>query len=67
MQDLHTLASPCPAALSVQSRFLACGLSGSMPNAERGASTSQRATLAQKAWMRGPALLSVRGFPITLA
>jgi len=46
-------------ALSAQSWFLAHGHSGSMPSAEHGDSAPQRAPLAQKAWMRGLAQLSV--------
>jgi hypothetical protein len=52
---------------SIQSRFLAHGLSGSMPSAERSASTPQCAPLTQKAWMHGPAHLSARGCPLPLA
>ena len=67
MQALYkTLDCPCRWALSAQSWFLAHARSGSMPSAERGDSAPQRAPLAQKAWMRGPAQLSVRGFLITL-
>jgi hypothetical protein len=52
---------------SLKGRFLAHGLSGSgRPSAERGTSAPQCAPLDQKAWMRGPAKLSARGFPITL-